>query len=444
MRIPAICVALLASAAVVPEVASAATTVTYAAASGVTVTGDADVTQVSAATNGNVATIVRPFGARSVGAPLQAGTGCSGTADTVSCTIPAGGVGILTFSGGDGNDLYFGFFFSGDQFLGGGNGDDNLAGGVGFDALNGGAGNDTLAGRGGNDQVRGGPDNDVLNDQTGDDVYLGEAGDDAFIAESVAGGADAYRGGTGFDSLSYAARSSAVNINPSDREAPSGGGDGAPAIGSTPAENDAVFDDVESWTGGSGNDSFSASGTRIRTMKGGPGNDVLSATSTSLDITLDGGTGQDVLRGGLGGDNLRSRDGEADTVSCSSGFDFATVDLRDLPLSSNAACESVNSSDRREGPNVDVLTRTAVMGAGGRVRIRLSCPRALRRLGCRGTLRLGPRSPRTRYAIRSGHRATVVAVVAARDRRAKLQLVSVEKGDWGPKTTRRLLPVRRT
>jgi len=418
----------------VPAAAHGDATISYSASSGVQVSGSAAPTHVSASTSGSNAFVSR-FGPG--GETLVAGAGCTGGGEQVTCAIPSGGVPILTFHGGEGDDQFVGNFYGSDLFLRGDNGNDRLTGGIGFDLVEGGAGNDVLFGRLGNDQLRGGAGDDTLNDQVGSDTYRGDDGNDTFVVEAAVEGADVYRGGSGFDVISYAARTTRVTISPSASEAPTGGGDGGTG------ENDAVFDDVESWTGGSGDDSFSASGNRIRTMRGGPGNDTLTASTTSLDITLDGGTGQDELRGGVSGDTLRARDGEPDVVTCGSGLDFASLDLRDVPLPSNASCDSSNVSDRREGANVTVLTRRATLRAGGRVAIRLRCPRALGRLGCHGTLKGGRRSRATRYAIASGRTATVRIGLSASDRGARLVVVSVERGTWGPKTTTRVVQLRR-
>jgi Ca2+-binding RTX toxin-like protein len=66
-------------------------------------------------------------------------------------------------------------------YLSGGDGDDKLTGSAADDILDGGPGNDILNGRGGNDTLLGGPGNDILIGGPGTDTMSGGDGDDVFI-----------------------------------------------------------------------------------------------------------------------------------------------------------------------------------------------------------------------------------------------------------------------
>src|SRR5688572_5275106 len=115
--------------------------------------GEANAVSVSTAPNAIVF--------RDAGAPLAAGTGCTGQPDgSVSCPL-----GQVTVELGDGNDsVQSGFVL----FIArGGDGDDALAGAA---TLEGGAGNDTLTGGAARDRLLPGAGSDVVNGGAGDDV----------------------------------------------------------------------------------------------------------------------------------------------------------------------------------------------------------------------------------------------------------------------------------
>lgn len=144
-----------------------------------------------------------------------------------------------TISGGHGDDV-----------LEGGAGNDTLDGGTGEDTLRGGAGDDTLRGGHEADVLEGGADNDILDGGTADDVLDGGSGDDV-----LDGGHndDTLTGGAGDDTL----------------------------------------------TGGTGEDVIHAdSGNDI--VDAGTDNDTVIVTidpeDTDRDVTIDGGSGDDVLR----------------------------------------------------------------------------------------------------------------------------------------------------
>jgi Ca2+-binding RTX toxin-like protein len=170
----------------------------------------------------------------------------------------------------------------------GGAGNDVLTGGSGNDMLFGQTDNDTLLGKGGSDLLFGGAGNDVLTGGDGDDQMFGEGGNDRMI------------------------------WNPGDDNDLMEGGDGT---------------DTAEVNGGNGAESFTitANGTRVRFDRVSPapffldigtteklvlnmngGDDSFSASgnlSTLIQLTVDGGTGNDTISGGNGNDLLIGGDG---------------------------------------------------------------------------------------------------------------------------------------
>ena len=199
--------------------------------------------------------------------------------------------------------------------------------------------------------------------------------------------------------------------------------------------------------GGGGNDRLRArDGSDI--LRGGEGDDELVADDG--DDLLDGGLGTDRFDAGPGEDELLAREGVRDIIDCGAGKDTLAMDLKDG--APPASCETVDKSDRREAPNVRVLSTRVGASRTGVLAIPLACPRAVRR-GCAGTLSVAVRSAGTvkrRYTIRRARRARVGLRLGAAARRAlarrgrlRARLVSVERGVRGPKTTIRPLVVRR-
>jgi Ca2+-binding RTX toxin-like protein len=204
-----------------------------------------------------------------------------------------GGAGNDTITGGSGNDMLFGQ--SGNDTLLGKGGDDLLFGGDGDDVLTGGAGNDQVFGQSGNDQLIWKP---------GDGSDLNEGGD----------GADTVvvNGGNGDENFTISANGSRVRV---DRVSP------APFsldIGTT--ENLIV-------NGNGGNDTITAGNglaTLIQiTMNGGAGNDTLTGGDGN-DI-LNGGDGNDLIDGGRGNDVAFMGAGD-DTFVWNPGDGSDTVD----------------------------------------------------------------------------------------------------------------------
>jgi Ca2+-binding RTX toxin-like protein len=84
----------------------------------------------------------------------------------------------------------------------GGDGDDILTGSASDDLLDGGPGNDTLFGRGGNDTLMGGPGKDTLVGGPGVDQLSGGDGDDVFVW-NPGDGSDVIEGENGHDTLLF-------------------------------------------------------------------------------------------------------------------------------------------------------------------------------------------------------------------------------------------------
>jgi Ca2+-binding RTX toxin-like protein len=231
-----------------------------------------------------------------------------GPSDPGNDTLRGGG-GNDALRSGPGDDALDGG--AGDDSADGGGGADSLDGGTGADDVMGGAGLDAVAGGAGADTVRGsvpalvGADgDDSLDGGDGDDVMLGGDGDDSIDGGA---GADLIKGEAGEDDVDYTRRTTSVRVTLG-----VGGDDGSPG------ERDDVAGDVELVKGGRGPDSLTGD-ANPNELAGGPGEDY-----------LDGGAGGDSLSGGGAADVLRTRNDQADRVSCGGrGRDFVIADASD-------------------------------------------------------------------------------------------------------------------
>ena len=356
------------------------------------------------------------------------------------------GVGDCFCDGGDGNDRLTGA--EGQDLLAGGGNADTLNGGEAGDTVRGEDGGDTISGGPGNDVVEGGAGNDSVNGSTGADQLRGGEGTDT-VPAPLGDGADVFDGGPGTqDLVNYGSRSAAVTVTIG-----AVGADGT-TFRDGP-EGDDVRSGIEAVNGGSGNDSISGFFASIGslagvTLDGGAGNDQLKGSENGGD-TLIGGIGSDDMRGFGGADRLMARDGIDDQVnvafSCATGeIDVLDVDLKDddtRPLTGNS-CEQIDSGPVKELPNVRNLSGT-LRRRDGKVTVRLRCPQATRN-GCVGVLaaarnRARPRFMRaTHYSIRRGRSATVTVVVPGGIRSVLLR--SLERGRIDTRTTFWVLPVR--
>jgi Ca2+-binding RTX toxin-like protein len=189
----------------------------------------------------------------------------------------------------------------------GGAGNDVLTGGSGDDQLFGQGGNDTLLGKGGTDALFGGSDTDVLTGGDADDQAFGQGGNDRMV------------------------------WNPGDDTDLDEGGDGT---------------DTVEVNGGNGTEEFTATanGTRVRfdritpapfaldigtsenlVLNANGGDDRFSATGNLaplIQITADGGAGNDTLLGSNGADVMLGGDG-TDFADGNQGNDVALLGAGD-------------------------------------------------------------------------------------------------------------------
>ena len=117
--------------------------------------------------------------------------------------------------------------------------------------------------------------------------------------------------------------------------------------------------------GGPGNDTiFANRGNDVSV--GGDGNDVLWALARA-DVSGPGDVAGDTLDGGNGDDVFRTRDGEADRVTCGPGNDRALLDNVDVitdatPENLNGSCEFV----QRKAPKASDIALGGRAGEAGR------------------------------------------------------------------------------
>jgi Ca2+-binding RTX toxin-like protein len=181
----------------------------------------------------------------------------------------------------------------------GGDGNDTLTGGSGDDMLFGQNGNDILFGKGGNDFLFGGAGDDRLTGGTGNDQVFGEAGSDRLIW-NPGDGSDLNEGGLGIDT---------IEVN---------GGNGAETFTTTANGSRVRFDRIDPAP-------FSldigSSENLVVNMNGG--DDTFTAgngLASLIQLTVDGGAGNDTITGGDGNDLLFGGDGN-DVVTGGRGND---------------------------------------------------------------------------------------------------------------------------
>jgi Ca2+-binding RTX toxin-like protein len=233
----------------------------------------------------------------------------------------------------------------------GGAGNDVLIGGSGADQLDGESGNDTLLGKGGNDLLFGGADNDTLTGGDGDDQVFGQSGDDRMIW-NPGDDTDLNEGGDGSDT---------VEVN---------GGNGAEVFTVTANGTRVRFDRVSPapftldigtseklvLNANGGDDEFTASGTLAAliqiTVDGGDGND-----------TLHGSDGADLLLGGNGNDIIDGNQGN-DMIVLGAGDDVAVWN----PGDGSDTIEGQDGSDRLLFNGANISEKIDVSANGSRVR----------------------------------------------------------------------------
>jgi Ca2+-binding RTX toxin-like protein len=189
----------------------------------------------------------------------------------------------------------------------GGAGNDVLTGGSGDDQLFGQAGNDTLNGKGGNDLLFGGAGNDVLTGGAGNDQVFGEAGNDRMIW-NPGDGSDLFEGGAGTDT---------AEVN---------GGNGAETFTITANGGRVRFDRVSPAPF-----SLDIGTTENLVLNANGGDDVITAgngLAGLVQLTIDGGAGNDTITGGDGNDILLGGDGN-DVITGGRGADTARLGAGD-------------------------------------------------------------------------------------------------------------------
>src|SRR4051794_2793724 len=181
----------------------------------------------------------------------------------------------------------------------GGNGNDILTGGSGNDQIFGQAGNDILLGKGGDDQLFGGDGADTLTGGVGTDQAFGEAGNDRMIW-NPGEGSDINEGGDGIDT---------VEVN---------GGNGAETFTVTANGTRVRFDRT---TPAPFSIDIGTSENLVVNANGG--DDTFTAgngLATLIQLTVDGGAGNDTITGGDGNDKLIGG-GDNDTNKSGRGHD---------------------------------------------------------------------------------------------------------------------------
>jgi Ca2+-binding RTX toxin-like protein len=189
----------------------------------------------------------------------------------------------------------------------GGDGNDTVQGGSSGDQLFGQAGNDTLSGRGGVDLLFGGDGNDVLTGGDADDQMFGQAGNDRMIW-NPGDDTDLHEGGAGIDT-------SEVN-----------GGNGAEQFTLTANGSRVRFDRLDPAPFAI---DIGTTENLVLNMNGG--NDSFSATgnlAALISVTVDGGAGDDSIRGSNGSDVLLGGDGN-DFIDGQQGADVAFLGAGD-------------------------------------------------------------------------------------------------------------------
>ena len=198
----------------------------------------------------------------------------------------------------------------------GGANNDTLTGGSGGDFLFGQSGNDTLLGRGGFDLLFGGSENDTLTGGDADDQVFGESGNDVMIW-NPGDDTDLNEGGDGIDT---------TRVN---------GGGGAEVFTATANGTRVRFDRLDPAPF-----SIDIGTTENLVLNANGGNDFFSATgnlAALIQITVDGGAGNDTILGSNGADLLLGGDGNDfvdgqqgnDTVFLGAGTDVFQWDPGD-------------------------------------------------------------------------------------------------------------------
>jgi Ca2+-binding RTX toxin-like protein len=227
-------------------------------------------------------------------------------------------------------------------------GNDTLTGGSGADVLNGGPGSDTLLGRGGADSLLGGDDNDTVTGGDGDDIAQLGLGNDRFVW-NPGDDTDIIDGSDGVDT---------IEVN---------GGNGAEDFTITANGARVRFDRLDPAPF-----SLDIGTCENLALHANGGNDSLACTgnlAALIQITADGGAGDDHLLGSngadwlLGGDNNDFIDGQQgnDVALLGAGDDVFQWD----PGDGNDTVEGQDGTDRLlfNGSNIGELFDASANGS---------------------------------------------------------------------------------
>jgi Ca2+-binding RTX toxin-like protein len=233
----------------------------------------------------------------------------------------------------------------------GGAGNDVLTGGSGADELFGQSGNDTLLGKGGNDLLFGGDDNDTLTGGDGADQVFGQSGNDRMIW-NPGDDTDLNEGGDGTDT---------VEVN---------GGNGAERFTATANGTRVRFDRLDPAP-------FTIDiGTAEKlTLNANGGDDTFTGSNglaPLIQLTVDGGAGNDTLTGGDGNDLLLGGDGN-DLVVGGRGNDTALLGAGDdtfvwNPGDGSDVVEGQDGNDAMTFNGANIAEKMDISANGTRVR----------------------------------------------------------------------------
>jgi Ca2+-binding RTX toxin-like protein len=233
----------------------------------------------------------------------------------------------------------------------GGAGNDTLIGGSGNDQLFGEAGNDILLGKGGNDFLFGGAGNDTLTGGAGNDQVFGQGGDDRMIW-NPGDGTDLNEGGDGNDT---------VEVN---------GGNGSENFTVTPNGTRVRFDRLDP---APFSIDIGTSENLVVNMNGG--DDVFTGSNglaNLIQLTVDGGTGNDTITGGDGNDTLLGGDGN-DTIIGGRGNDVVNMGAGNdtfvwNPGDGSDTVEGQGGNDTLQFNGANIAENVNITANGSRVR----------------------------------------------------------------------------
>ncbi len=230
---------------------------------------------------------------------------------------------------------------------------DVITGGIGDDFIQAGGGNDSVYGGSGNDTIDGQDGDDFLQGQGGNDSMIGGAGDDTLVWKGLGQGNDTVNGGDGQDGVQILGSTAGNTLSV-----------GASFEGfltvTEGSQSLTVQEAAPSVTvgGGGGDDTItigdlSKLSVGLLTINGDAGNDLIDATGAKygqLGIRLNGGDGDDVLKGGVSAEIINGDAGQDiitagsgnDTVDGGTGADFINGDAGDDSIAGGSENDTIN------------------------------------------------------------------------------------------------------